>query len=76
MRHCLIICAALLASCGREEASLAPIPADLLVPCQGWTGSTPKTEGQFVSAALAEKRGREECNLKLESISEIVAGPK
>lgn len=75
MRLFLIISAALLASCG-PEITTAPIPADLLVPCAGWTGNSPANGGQLVDAAFAEKRGREACNLKLKAISEIVAGPR
>lgn len=74
MRLFLITSVMLLASCGREITP-APIPADLLVPCPGWQGRTPTTEGQLVDAALAEKRGREACNLKLGAIAEI-AGPR
>lgn len=70
MRLCPIIFLVLLAACGREVRQ-APIPADLLVPCEGWTGPTPRTEGQLVDAAFAEMRGRKECNLKIEAIAAL-----
>lgn len=76
MRHCLIICALLLASCGHNPARVVvsppPIPADLLVPCPGWTGPVPQTEGQFVDATAAERRGRMQCNAQIGAIAEIV----
>lgn len=70
-----IICAALLAACGPERAPVvvAPPPIDpsLLQPCPGWQGPTPRTEGELVDAAAAERRGRMRCNAQLSSIEMI-----
>jgi hypothetical protein len=75
MRRCLIICALLLAGCGRElppvTAAPPPIPADLLKPAPGWTGPTPYNEGTWGDAAWAEKRGRLQCNGQLLTIDQI-----
>lgn len=82
MRHCLIICALLLAACGPDPARVVlappPISADLLAPCPGWTGPTPQTEGQWVDAAAAEKYGREMCNGQLLTIAQTIGviGPR
>jgi hypothetical protein len=71
MRLCLTICLALLAGCGREAATVH-FPADLLQPAPGWLGPAPRTEGQMIDAAVAEKRGRERANAQLEAIGQIV----
>lgn len=73
MRHCLIISALLLAGCGRN---LPPpvVPADLLEPVPGYQGKTPKTQGQLISAIIADKRALGQCNLQVESIREILQG--
>lgn len=73
MRLCLTICLALLAGCGREAAPVH-IPADLLQPVAGWQGPAPRTEGQLIDAAVAEKRGRERANAQIEAIGQIVGG--
>lgn len=79
MRRYPIICALLLAACGREAqpVTAAPpqIPADLLKPAPGWTGPTPATDGGIIDAAWAEKRGRLQCNGQLLTISEIAYPP-
>ncbi|GAB1361845.1 hypothetical protein MASR1M32_10810 [Rhodobacter sp.] len=75
MPRCLIITALLLAACGpeaRPQPAPPAIPADLLQPCPGWRGPTPRTDGQFGDAAAAEKRGRERCNSQLAAIAAIV----
>lgn len=64
MGRCLIICAMLLAGCGREPPPLALLD---LTPCPGWTGARPQTEGQFARAAAAERAGRACANEKLTS---------
>jgi hypothetical protein len=69
MRHCLIICAMLLASCG-PDLPRATIPPELLEQCEGWQGPI-ITEGDFVDAAAAEKRGRLICNARIAAIGEI-----
>ncbi len=71
-----LITALLLAACGPEpspQPALPQIPIDLLQPCPGWRGPTPRTEGQFGDAAAAEKRGRERCNSQLAAIAGIEA---
>jgi hypothetical protein len=79
MRRYPIICALLLAACGREagEARLVTPPVDLgiLQPVTGWTGATPATEGDLISAAAAEKRGLMMCNGQLETVARILARP-
>ena len=72
MRRSVIICIALLAGCGRDAVAVH-IPADLLAPVAGWQGPTPRTEGQLIDAAAAEKRGRERANMQLDAISQILA---
>lgn len=67
MRRCLVICAMVLAGCGRD----ATVPGDLLAPCPGWTGRRPATEGELIRAALAEKGGRECANGKLAAIAAL-----
>lgn len=70
MRHLMLICLMLLASCGREA------PAELqlldLRPCPGWSGKTPATESQFARAAAAEQAGRLCANAKLSAVSETI----
>lgn len=78
MRLCLIICAALLAACGRDPApevvyAAPPVEPSLLTPCSGWDGPTPQTEGQLADAMLAEKRGRVCANGKLQAVAEVLA---
>jgi len=77
MRRCLITCAALLAGCGPEvvtrPVAVAPaIPAAVLAPCPGWTGPTPRTEGDLIDAALAERRGRECANARLRAVNDML----
>jgi hypothetical protein len=50
------------------------VPADLLMPCSGWTGLVPQTEGQYSDALVAEVRGRYCANGKLAAIGEILNG--
>lgn len=73
MRHCLIISVLLLVGCGRD---LPPpvVPADLLEPVPGWAGSAPQTQGQMMSAIVADKRALGQCNLQLGAISEVLQG--
>jgi hypothetical protein len=68
MRRCLIICAVVLAGCGRNMT----VPSDLLTPCPGWLGARPVTEGQLIRAALAERTGRQCANGKLGAVAGIV----
>jgi hypothetical protein len=78
MRHYPLCCALLLSACGADKIVVAPIPhnvpADLLMPCGGWTGPVPQTEGQYSDALVAEVRGRYCANGKLAAISEILNG--
>lgn len=69
MRACLIICAGLLAGCGRE---VAIVPPDLLTPCAGWLGARPATEGEVMRAAAAEKAGRLCANGKLQAVAGVL----
>lgn len=73
MHRFLITFALLLAGCGRD---LPPpvVPADLLEPVPGWKGATPQTQGQLMSAVLADKRALGQCNLQLGAIGEILQG--
>lgn len=75
MHRYLTICALLLSACGREIIVEVNVPPSLLAGCPGYTGSTPSEEGQFVDAAIAERRGRICANRKIEAISKIV-GPQ
>lgn len=69
MRAYLIICAMVLAGCGRDPAT---VPPDLLTPCPGWIGKTPATEGELIRAAAAEKAGRQCANGKLEAVAGVL----
>ena len=73
MHRFLIICVTLLVGCGRD---LPPpvVPADLLEPVPGWTGPSPKEQGQLIAAAIAEKRGLGQCNIDKAAIREILLG--
>lgn len=78
MRLFLIFCVLPLAACmGREGPTVvAPppaVPADLLVPCGGYTGPSPRTEGQLSDALVAEARGRQCANGRLAAIGEILS---
>lgn len=78
MRLCLIICAVLLTGCGGDTTprviyAVPPIEASLLLPCDGWTGPVPETEGQLADAILAEKRGRACANGRLQAVGEVLA---
>lgn len=76
MRLFLIISLAPLVACGPEPVRVVrappPIETGLLMPCTGWIGPTPASDRQLITAAAAEKRGREECNAKLATISETL----
>lgn len=72
MRLCLIICASALAACGADPG---PIPPELLMPCPGWSGRVPQTEGELIRASLAERLGRECANDKIATLAQI-AGPQ
>ncbi|AZB58675.1 hypothetical protein [Cereibacter sphaeroides] len=72
MRLYPIILAALLAACGPEPSARPYVPPDLLVAPPGWTGPSPRDEGQLIDAAAAEKRGREQCIGQLLAVAEIV----
>lgn len=77
MRLFPIILAGLLSGCGAADAPAAlHIPADLLAPVPGWTGPVPRTEGQLIDAAAAEKRGRERANMQIEAIARIAGTAK
>ncbi|NDW56941.1 hypothetical protein G0P98_10530 [Yangia sp. PrR004] len=78
MRLFPIFCALLLGGCmGRDElVVVAPppaVPADLLLPCPGYPGPAPATEGELSDALIAEARGRTCANRKLETINEVLA---
>lgn len=76
MRHCLITCLMLLAACGPDARPILappPISADLLIQQPGWTGPTPRLDGQFALAAAAEKHGREMCNGQLGTIRDTLS---
>lgn len=78
MRRCLIICALALAGCSprTEYVEVRPeVPADLLAPCDGWTGGVPATEGDLLRALSAESGGRICANDRLAAVGEIVAPP-
>lgn len=76
--HRYLICSALLLSActgARQVEVVAPppvVPADLLVPCTGYTGPVPRNEGQISDALIAEARGRSCANDKLGAIAQIV----
>lgn len=70
MRRYLIICAMALAACGRDGV----VPPDMLTPCGGWQGGTPKTEGELLRAGAAEKAGRICANTKLEAVRAVLGG--
>jgi hypothetical protein len=70
MRLCLIICALALAACGRDVV----VPPDMLTPCTGWQGGTPKTEGDLLRAGAAERAGRICANTKLEAVRAVLGG--
>ncbi len=71
MRRYLIICAMALAGCGRDPII---IPPDILLPCPGWQGAAPATEGQLIRAAAAERAGRVCANTKLDAVAAITDG--
>ena len=58
----------------RQEVARWDEVSKELEPVPGWTGPIPKTEGQLMSAALAEKRGLGQCNLEKGAIREILQG--
>ncbi|ULB08759.1 hypothetical protein ORIO_02255 [Cereibacter azotoformans] len=73
MRLFPIILAVLLAACGPDlPRGAAYVPPDLLTAPAGWTGPSPRDEGELIDAAAAEKRGREQCVGQLIAIAEIV----
>ncbi|WP_101340628.1 hypothetical protein [Cereibacter azotoformans] len=72
MRLYPIILAAPLVACGPEPSVGIYVPPDLLLAPAGWTGPSPRDEGQLIDAAAAEKRGREQCAGQLIAIAEIV----
>ncbi|MCD9147662.1 hypothetical protein [Pseudophaeobacter flagellatus] len=51
------------------------MPSDLLQPCPGYQGPTPRSEGQLSDALIAELRGRSCANAKLATVAEILAAP-
>jgi hypothetical protein len=79
MRLCLLCCALLLSGCGPDPFVITPpprqVPADLLMPCAGYTGPLPNTEGQYSDALVAEVRGRHCANGKLGAVDEILNAP-
>lgn len=82
MRLCLLCCALLLIGCGADPIVVTPpppkVPADLLMPCAGYTGPHPSNEGQWSDAAVAEVRGRHCANGRIKAIAEILkpTGPR
>ncbi|MEP2717653.1 hypothetical protein [Pseudophaeobacter sp.] len=48
------------------------VPADLLLPCPGYSGAVPRSEGQISDALLAEWRGRRCANAKLATLAQIL----
>lgn len=80
MRLYLLCCALLLSACTpADKITVAPVPhnvpADLLMPCAGYTGLVPGDQGQLSDALVAEVRGRHCANGKLEAIDEILNAP-
>lgn len=73
MHRSLIIFVLLLAGCGGDLPTPV-VPADLLEPVPGWSGPTPETQGQLVSAVIADRRALGQCNLQVETIREILQG--
>jgi len=75
MHRCLIICALLLAGCGLKPAIRPYVPADLFQPVPGYEGPPPVNAGMLMTAAIAEKHGREICVGNVLTIAEIL-GPQ
>lgn len=79
MRLCLLCLVPLLSACSQPlpDPILQPpsVPQDLLVPCPGYTGLVPRTEGQLSDALLAEVQGRACANGRLATLAEILTDP-
>lgn len=77
MRLYLLCLPLLLTGClGRDGEVVTPpprVPADLLQPCDGYTGPVPRTEGQISDSMIAEARGRACANGKLATVGKILA---
>ena len=71
MRHCLIICLALLASCGPKIIHPSPLALLDLDPCPGWQGGRPQSESDFARAAAASEAGRLCANAKLVTVKAV-----
>jgi hypothetical protein len=77
MRLYLLCCALLLSGCSTPDdiqvvAVPLSVPDALLMKCTGYTGILPQTEGQLSEALLAEVRGRDCANGRIEAIAEIL----
>ena len=83
MRLCLLCCALRLSGCtgpGENQSVAVPhsVPGGLLMKCIGCTGTLPPNEGPLSEACLAEARGRDCTNGRIEAIAEILipTGPR
>ncbi len=79
MRLCHLCLAILLSACTQSHPSaLQPpvsLPADLLRPCVGYQGPSPRTEGALAKAILAEAQGRSCANARLATVASILDQP-
>ena len=77
MRLYLLCLPLLLTGCfGRDSEVVVPplrVPTDLLMPCVGYTGPVPQTEGQISDALISEARGRSCANGKLATVGKMLA---
>jgi hypothetical protein len=79
MRLCRLCLVPLLSACSPPlpDPIVQPpsVPQDLLVPCPGYRGLVPRTEGQLSDALLAEAQGRACANGRLATLAEILTDP-
>lgn len=71
MRHYPLILTTLLASCGPDLQSQPRVPPNLLAVPQGYQGPTPKTQGEYTDAILADRAALLQCQGQLMSIAEL-----
>ncbi len=76
MHRFLLFSVMLLTACGLRlppgELPTPLVPDDLLRGCEGYLGPKPKSEGQVMAAAAAEKNGRLCANAKLDTVRQIL----
>lgn len=75
MRLCLLFCLLLLSACTDHIDPVVlppPIPAVLLLPCTGYQGDPPTTQGEISEALIAEAKGRACANGRLATVSEML----